>query len=112
MLKISKRGRTDLADAESFCSYMWPLERYSSSTRMTVSLKTGGLPIGSRFHCIMTAIVDPCVCGKRNNGKIVGGDETMVNEFPLMAGLTDGVEGIICGATISINDLQCLKKIM
>jgi hypothetical protein len=36
----------------------------------------------------------------------VGGEETNVNEFPSMAGLIDGVEGIICGATISTTRLN------
>lgn len=68
---------------------------------MTVSFTTGLLPLTSRFHCVMKAIPDTCECGKRNNGRIVGGNETLINEFPSMAGVVDGISGIICGATIS-----------
>lgn len=101
-LAISKRGRKDLADAESFCGYWGSIaEKTSLSTKLTVSFKTGILPLGSRFHCEISTVVDSCICGKRKSGKIVGGDETNVNEFPSMAGLIDNVEGIICGATIS-----------
>lgn len=98
---VSRRGRADLADSESYCGHFGPVETDSLSTRMTVSVKTGLLPMGSRFHCEISTIVDTCECGKRNAGKIVGGGETVINEFPSMAGLTDGKEGVICGATIS-----------
>lgn len=101
-LAISKKGRKDLGDSESWCGQWGSLDEKSShSTRMTLSFKTGLLTLGSRFHCEISAIVDSCDCGKRKNEKIVGGDETKVNEFPSMAGLVDDVEGIICGATIS-----------
>jgi hypothetical protein len=69
---------------------------------MTISFSTGLLPLGSRFHCTITTVVDSCDCGRQNSGKIVSGEETGVNEFPSMAGLIDTVEGIICGATISL----------
>jgi hypothetical protein len=91
-----------LADAESYCGNSGSVaKKISHSTKMTVSFKAGLLPIGSRFHCEINTVVDSCVCGRRNSGKIVGGDETIVNEFPPMAGLIDNIEGIICGATIS-----------
>lgn len=70
---------------------------------MTVSFETGRVPLGSRFHCEVSVVIDTCVCGKRNTEKIVGGSETVINEFPSMAGIIDGNEGIICGATISKN---------
>jgi hypothetical protein len=73
---------------------------------MTISFATGLLPLGSQFHCEISAVVDSCVCGRRKRGKIVGGEETNVNEFLSMAGLIDGVEGIICGATISTAGLN------
>jgi hypothetical protein len=68
---------------------------------MTLSFKTGAWPLNSRFHCEMSTIIDTCQCGKQNSGKVVGGEQTLVNEYPSMAGLTDGKEGIICGGTIS-----------
>lgn len=68
--------------------------------------------MGSRFHCGITAVIDTCSCGKQNAGKIVGGNETATNEYPSMAGLTDGKEGIVCGATISIIDSQCFTQII
>lgn len=104
-----------MQDAETYCGYWGSIaEKTSLSTKMTISFSLGLLPLGSRFHCEMKAVVDSCVCGRRNNGKIVGGDETIVNEFPSMAGLIDRVEGIICGATISkagfYNSLRRLRQ--
>lgn len=101
-MTISKHGRKDLADGENLCAYWGSIEKKTShSTRMTISFSSGLLPLGSRFHCEISTIVDSCECGRHKSGKIVGGDETNVNEFPSMAGLVDDVEGIICGATIS-----------
>lgn len=57
---------------------------------------------GGRLRCFLQATPNNCVCGIRNRGRIVGGTETLVNEYPMMAGLVDAVErAIICGATIS-----------
>ncbi|XP_032684817.1 venom serine protease 34-like [Odontomachus brunneus] len=42
-----------------------------------------------------------CQCGWKNPSKIVGGKETGINEYPMMAGLVDGVRAeLFCGATI------------
>lgn len=90
-----------MADGESYCGFYGPIAKDSLSTKMSVSFKTGLMPIGSRFHCEITTVTDTCLCGKQNTGKIVGGNETIINEFPSMAAITDGKEGVICGATIS-----------
>lgn len=100
-LTISRRGRVDLADGEIYCGYMGSISLNSESTKMTISLKMGRLPLGSRFRCYLMSELDPCICGTRNQEKIVGGNESVINEFPSMAGLIDETEGIYCGATIS-----------
>ncbi|XP_046387198.1 venom serine protease-like [Ischnura elegans] len=55
-----------------------------------------------RFLCSIRAFpMAPCECGRRNEMRIVGGIETGVNEFPMMAGLVDPVDRrVFCGATI------------
>jgi hypothetical protein len=73
----------------------------SVSGKMIVTLKSG-TPFVGRFKCTMKAVEDPCRCGQKNQGKIVGGMPTAPNEFPMMAGLIDIILGqIYCGATIS-----------
>ena len=100
-LTISTRGRRDLADGDSYCSWFGSIpEKLSTSTKLTLSFQSN-VPLGSRFHCEVTTVVDDCSCGRRKSGKVVGGNETFVNEFPAMAGIVDGGEGIVCGATIS-----------
>lgn len=66
--------------------------------------------MGSRIRCTITAVIDSCVCGKQNTGKIVGGNETAINEYPSMAGLTDVKEGIFCGSTISTIGSYCFTQ--
>lgn len=40
-------------------------------------------------------------CGRRKRSRIVGGQPTLVNEFPMMAGLVQGGSAsVFCGATI------------
>ncbi|XP_066902057.1 venom serine protease-like [Halyomorpha halys] len=42
-----------------------------------------------------------CSCGWTNKGRIVGGRETLVNEYPLMAGLVSAEDQLLfCGASI------------
>lgn len=56
---------------------------------------------GGKFQCTLTATEEECKCGWKNPSKIVGGVETGVNEYPMMAGLVDFTKRFLfCGATI------------
>ena len=101
-LLISLNGRVDMKDADTYCGF-GEIKTHSLSTRMLIEFQTAILPMGSRFHCIASAILNNCNCGIHNNGKIVNGNQTLINEYPSVAGLTDGNQGIICGATIITN---------
>lgn len=73
----------------------------SFSTKLSVALLLKSR-YQSSIHCVVRAVPDPCQCGQKNRGRIVGGVTTGINEFPMMAGLTDVNDGkIFCGATIS-----------
>ncbi|XP_028982320.1 uncharacterized protein LOC107041163 [Diachasma alloeum] len=51
---------------------------------------------------------EACHCGWKNSEKIVGGTDTEVNEYPMMAGLVDlSFREVYCGATI-INNRQVI----
>ncbi|CAG9805075.1 unnamed protein product [Chironomus riparius] len=102
-LKISPSGRTDLADGKTYCGWLGVISAASQSNRMTIQYLTGNRPMGSRFLCSMHLVPDNCECGKRNVGRIVGGNETLVNEFPLMAAIVQSGVGVWCGATIISN---------
>lgn len=98
-LLISTNGRIDMEDADTYCGF-GDIRTQSLSTRMKIQFQSSILPMGSRFRCIASTIVNTCNCGIRNDGKIVNGNQTLINEYPSVAGLTDGNQGIICGATI------------
>lgn len=56
---------------------------------------------GGKFQCTLTATEEECKCGWKNPSKIVGGVESGINEYPMMAGLVDFTKRILfCGATI------------
>ncbi|KAI4500529.1 hypothetical protein M0802_004491 [Mischocyttarus mexicanus] len=56
---------------------------------------------GGKFQCTLTAAEEECKCGWKNPSRIVGGTETGVNEYPMMAGLVDFLKRLLfCGATI------------
>lgn len=60
---------------------------------------------GGRFFCQLRAqIAAPpvtCTCGSRKQARIVGGQETGVNEFPMMAGIVNRlIYQVTCGGTI------------
>lgn len=68
-ISVSKTGRPDLRDGKSHCR-SGAFSETSSSTRITISLKTRALSRGGRFKCSMKAIVNSCNCGQLNKGKI------------------------------------------
>ena len=95
-LLVSMTGRTDLADGRRYCG-SGGFTSKSVDNRMTLALRTGATGSGS-FKCSLRTT---CDCGRHNRGRIVGGQETVINEYPSMAGVVDADERrIFCGATI------------
>ncbi|KAL6441135.1 hypothetical protein ACFW04_003452 [Cataglyphis niger] len=77
----------------------------STGKVMTIELSTTFWTSGVKFLCGLQKIEEPehdnCRCGWKNPTKIVGGMETGVNEYPMMAGLVDPFQrDVYCGATI------------
>ncbi|XP_032688479.1 venom serine protease 34-like [Odontomachus brunneus] len=77
----------------------------STGKFMIVELSTTFWSSGVKFLCELQAVEDEqdpdCKCGWKKPTKIVGGVETGVNEYPMMAGLVDPYEReVFCGGTI------------
>ncbi|KOC70082.1 Venom serine protease 34, partial [Habropoda laboriosa] len=78
----------------------------SDSSSMTVKLTVPTWSTGGRFLCEARAVkrpqdVENCRCGWKNPTRIVGGTNTGVNEFPMMAGIVDSINrNVFCGGTI------------
>ncbi|XP_054262971.1 venom serine protease-like isoform X1 [Macrosteles quadrilineatus] len=84
----------------------------STSNKMMMKLHSSMKSRGGKFSCEVQAeseaisaraiVYDDCDCGYSYRTRIVGGEETGINEFPFMAGLIDARRGavIVCGATI------------
>uniref|UniRef100_A0A1B6LCM9 Peptidase S1 domain-containing protein n=2 Tax=Graphocephala atropunctata TaxID=36148 RepID=A0A1B6LCM9_9HEMI len=85
----------------------------SDSNAMTIQLHSSKKSRGGRFNCRVVAeepepysmraiVYEDCDCGYSYRTRIVGGQETGINEFPFMAGLVDARRGavIVCGASI------------
>ena len=100
----------DLGDGTRNCGRM-TVTGASQSYKLMVAMIIPYWSFGGRFKCIAKSVKDRCQCGQRNTGKIVNGNETLINEFPMMAGLVD-VENkaLICGATISKITLYSLLQ--
>ncbi|XP_055531865.1 venom serine protease-like [Wyeomyia smithii] len=98
-LLISTGGQTDLSDAKAYCG-TGTVTTESTGSGMVITLEVGATTYGGRFYC--TAKKIDCQCGMRRKKKIVGGTETLVNEFSMMAALDDTTSsnGFLCGATI------------
>ncbi|XP_033327016.2 venom serine protease 34 [Megalopta genalis] len=81
----------------------------SKGQRLTVEFKSPAWSRGGRFLCQVMATVaakdENCTCGWKNPTRIVGGTETGVNEFPMMAALVDfNTKMPFCGGTIIDNN--------
>lgn len=74
-LKISRSGRTDLADATLYCGFVGRFDETSINNRMTIQFLTDSFSFGSRFQCRLSLTPDSCECGRRNTGRVVGGNE-------------------------------------
>ncbi|CAK9830266.1 Venom serine protease 34 [Anthophora retusa] len=78
----------------------------SDTNSMVVVLQVPVWSSGGRFLCEARAVPRPqdtenCRCGWKNPTRIVGGTNTGVNEFPMMAGVVDSINrNVFCGSTI------------
>lgn len=98
-LLFSPTGRVDLLDGTAFCG-KGTFVRYSETNKATVALQVERRAKGGRFLCEMS-VQGQCSCGRRQVTRIVGGDETLVNEFTMMASLFSLENNSShCGATI------------
>lgn len=66
---VSMSGRTDLSDAKRYCG-MTSFSETSTSTKITIALKTRSVSIGVRFKCSLQAVASNCSCGQVNRGRI------------------------------------------
>ncbi|KAJ2940867.1 hypothetical protein O0L34_g10127 [Tuta absoluta] len=104
-LLISNTGDPQLNQAETYCG-TGSVSAVSTAQAVSVGLVVPRNSPGGRFICQLTAQaaappVDNCRCGYRKTNRIVGGQETGVNEYPMMAGIVTQDTGIIkCGAVI------------
>nr|WBB28747.1 trypsin-like proteinase T2a [Yponomeuta cagnagella] len=105
-LLVSKTGDPQLTGADTYCG-RGTLTTQSTAQRLSIGLITSNSSPGGKFYCTLTAVAAgpaPCSCGYKKQNRIVGGEETGVNEFPMMAGLIDNrIESVFCGAVIIDN---------
>ncbi len=98
---ISRRGRSDLSDGERYCEN-GQVTFQSLSIKATFSLQSVANSPGGKLRCWVSAKRNSCKCGIQNRGRIVGENETLANEYPMMAGIIDSnLKAVYCGATIS-----------
>nr|WIM01375.1 serine protease 2 [Limnephilus flavicornis] len=108
-LLVSKTGDSALTGAEKYCG-TGSLDIVSSSNRISVGLIALVGSAGGRFMCTLTSTPatapttapSTCIdCGWKRTSRIVGGVQTLVNEYPMMVGLVDVTLKIVyCGGTI------------
>ncbi|XP_003402441.1 venom serine protease 34 [Bombus terrestris] len=78
----------------------------SESNTMVVTLQSPIWSRGGRFACEVRSVKrsqdsENCECGWKNPSRIVGGNNTGVNEFPMMVGIVDFERRVVfCGGTI------------
>ncbi|KAL0812067.1 hypothetical protein ABMA28_009457 [Loxostege sticticalis] len=107
-LLISRNGDPQLTSADYYCG-TGTVSAVSTGTRISVGLITSRNSPGGRFLCRLyarpVATTPPsCSCGYRRMNRIVGGQETGINEFPMMVGLADNrISQIKCGGVIISN---------
>ncbi|XP_052862909.1 venom serine protease-like [Anopheles cruzii] len=104
-LEISLKNDPTLASASRYCGQQ-TFSTQSTGNQVTMALRATATSTGGRFRCqvVAQAPAPKCSCGFRRTSKIVGGVQTLVNEFPSMAGLVDSSSrNVICGATIISN---------
>ncbi|KXJ80078.1 venom serine protease-like [Aedes albopictus] len=102
-IEVSFNGNALLAGATRYCG-MSTFIVQSTANKLTVALKTTKTSAGGRLRCQILATPPACDCGRRRMVKIVNGMPTLVNEFPMMAGLVSlSARNVFCGATIISN---------
>ncbi|XP_044010210.1 venom serine protease 34-like [Aphidius gifuensis] len=91
--------------AHKYCGYGNFTITFAENNQIVVNMNLAKSSKGGKFLCeIIADNKNDCQCGLQNPSRIVGGKETGVNEYPMVAGLVQRKE-IICGATI-INNVQ------
>ncbi|KAL2723532.1 venom serine protease-like isoform X2 [Vespula maculifrons] len=77
----------------------FPVE--SLTSKMTIEFHSKRNTYGGKFQCDLKTIEEECRCGWTNPSRIVGGVETGINEYPMMAGIVNFEKSFFyCGATI------------
>lgn len=66
---VSNTGRSDLRDGKTRCGSA-SFSETSTSTKMTIALKTGAFTKGGRFKCSLKTVANSCNCGLANRGRI------------------------------------------
>ncbi|XP_053618613.1 venom serine protease-like isoform X2 [Plodia interpunctella] len=118
-LLISKSGDPQLSAADYYCG-RGTVSAVSTGQVLTVGLITSYDSPGGAFYCSASAqpAASPsCSCGYKKMTRIVGGNETAVNEFPSMAGIVLDVAtakiscgGVIISQRYVLTAAHCLKK--
>ncbi|XP_046609889.1 venom serine protease 34-like [Neodiprion virginianus] len=103
-LSISPSGNLQLADAHNYCG-VGTFDTTSNGNNMNIVFTAFKGTSGGRFLCTLEATPNAssptCNCGWKKQSRIVGGTTTVVNEFPMMAGIVDVNKRLVfCGATI------------
>ncbi|EAT41697.1 AAEL006692-PA [Aedes aegypti] len=102
-IEVSLNGNALLAGATRYCGLSTFIVQ-STVNKLTVGLRSQKTSSGGRFRCQIVANPPSCDCGRRRTTKIVNGMPTLVNEFPMMAGLVSlSARNVFCGATIISN---------
>ncbi|XP_041782957.1 venom serine protease-like isoform X2 [Anopheles merus] len=113
-VEISLQNDPTLAYATKYCGQR-TFTLQATGNRAVFALRTTTTTSGGRFRCQVVAQAPKCSCGLRRTSKIVNGVPTLVNEFPMMAGLVDSSSrSVFCGATIisdyhSITAAHCMR---
>ncbi|XP_065076544.1 venom serine protease-like isoform X2 [Ochlerotatus camptorhynchus] len=102
-IEVSLSGNALLAGATRYCGLSTFIVQ-ATANKLTVALRSEKSSTGGRFSCQIVANPPSCDCGRRRTVKIVNGVQTLVNEFPMMAGLVNlSGRRVFCGATIISN---------
>ncbi|KAJ8710844.1 hypothetical protein PYW08_009359 [Mythimna loreyi] len=105
-LLLSRSGDPQLNNAETYCGTGSLANVTSTAQTISLGLIAAWNSAGGRFYCTVTPQVarpptPSCVCGVRRQNRIVGGQETGINEFTMMAPLVDRrITQIKCGGVI------------
>ncbi|XP_051165113.1 venom serine protease-like [Leptopilina boulardi] len=92
------------------------VSRNSEGNSLLITFRSYYNSPGGKFSCIVEAIDDEnCRCGWKNPGRIVGGEDAGLNEYPMMVGIVDEInQQVFCGGAIIstkhvLTAAHCLK---